>query len=142
MTELYLAKRYLFRGKAKHISFISVISCLGVALGVAALIIVISVMNGFDHDLTDRLLKFNYHLTVESLDKDLLPQIKTRIDEIKEVENSSIILQTQVFAKVDRYVVPLMVKGMDFNDTNEMNTFSQYLKKDLNNGGFFVGEGL
>jgi len=142
MTELYLAKRYLFRGKAKHISFISVISCLGVALGVAALIIVISVMNGFDNDLMDRLLKFNYHVMVESLDKDLLPKLKNRIDEMKGVESSSIVLQTQVFAKVDRYIVPLMVKGVDFKDKNELNSFSQYVKKDLKNDGFFVGEGL
>lgn len=142
MTELYLAKRYLFRGKAKHVSFISIISCLGVALGVAALIIVISVMNGFDNDLMDRLLKFNYHLSAESLDKDLLPKIKNRIDEIKEVESSSIVLQTQVFAKVDKYIVPLMVKGIDLKDKNEIHAFSQYIKKDLKNEGFFVGEGL
>ncbi|MFA6281334.1 MAG: ABC transporter permease [Candidatus Omnitrophota bacterium] len=142
MTELYLAKRYLFRGKAKHVSFISVISCLGVALGVAALIIVISVMNGFDNDLMDRLLKFNYHLTVESLDRDLLPKIKDRIDKNKEVESSSIVLQTQVFAKVDKYIVPLMVKGIDLNDKNEIKSFSQYLKKDFKNEGFFIGEGL
>ncbi|MFA5272128.1 MAG: ABC transporter permease [Candidatus Omnitrophota bacterium] len=140
--ELYLAKRYLFRGKAKHISFISVISCLGVALGVAALIIVMSVMNGFDNDLMDRLLKFNYHLMVESMDKDLLPRLKDRIDEMKGVKSSSIVLQTQVFAKVDRYIVPLMVKGVDLKDKNEIHSFSQYVKKDLENNGFFVGEGL
>ncbi len=142
MTELYLAKRYLFRGKAKHISFISVISCLGVALGVAALIIVISVMNGFDNDLMDRLLKFNYHLTIDSLDNTLLAKLKEKVDGTKGVESSSIIVQTQIFAKVDKFIVPLMVKGINFKNANEMRTFSQYIKKDLNNGGFFVGEGL
>jgi len=141
-ASFYLARRYFLRGRAKHISFISVISCLGVALGVFALIVVISVMNGFDNDLMDRLLKFNYHLTVESLDKELLPAVKARVDEISGVNNSSIILQTQVFAKVDRYIVPLMVKGFDFNDRREMQAFSQYIKKDLKNTGFFVGEGL
>jgi len=141
-ASFYLARRYFLRGRAKHISFISVISCLGVALGVFALIVVISVMNGFDNDLMDRLLEFNYHLTVESLDKELLPAVKARVDEISGVNNSSIILQTQVFAKVDRYIVPLMVKGFDFNDRREMQAFSQYIKKDLKNTGFFVGEGL
>lgn len=141
-ASFYLARRYFLRGRAKHISFISIISCLGVALGVFALIVVISVMNGFDKDLMERLLKFNYHLTVETPEKELLPAIKARVDGIKGVESSSIILQTQVFAKVDRYVVPLMVKGFDFNDERETNTFYQYVKKDLKNNGFFAGEGL
>jgi lipoprotein-releasing system permease protein len=141
-ASFYLARRYFLRGRAKHISFISIISCLGVALGVFALIVVISVMNGFDNDLMDRLLKFNYHLTIETPEKELLPAIKARIDKIKGVENSSIILQTQVFAKIDRYIVPLMVKGFDLNDEREAKSFYQYVKKDLKNGGFFVGEGL
>jgi len=141
-ASFYLARRYFLRGAAKHISFISIISCLGVALGVFALIVVISVMNGFDNDLMDRLLKFNYHLTIETPEKELLPAIKERIDKIKGVKNSSIILQTQVFAKIDRYIVPLMVKGFDLNDENEAKNFYQYVKKDLKNGGFFVGEGL
>jgi len=141
-ASFYLARRYFLRGAAKHISFISIISCLGVSLGVFALIVVMSVMNGFDNDLMDRLLKFNYHLTVESPEKELLPAIAARIDKINGVENSSIILQTQVFAKIDRYIVPLMVKGFDFNDEGEAKNFFQYVKKDLKNGGFFVGEGL
>jgi len=141
-ASFYLARRYFLRGRAKHISFISIISCLGVSLGVFALIVVMSVMNGFDNDLMDRLLKFNYHLTVESPEKELLPAIAARIDKINGVENSSIILQTQVFAKIDRYIVPLMVKGFDFNDKGEAKNFFQYVKKDLKNGGFFVGEGL
>ncbi|MDD4954414.1 MAG: ABC transporter permease [Candidatus Omnitrophica bacterium] len=141
-ASFYLARRYFLRGRAKHISFISVISCLGVSLGVFALIVVMSVMNGFDNDLMDRLLKFNYHLTVETPERELLPAVKERIDKIKGVENSSVILQTQVFAKVDRYIVPLMVKGIDFNDEAEAKNFFQYVKKDLKNAGFFAGEGL
>ena len=141
-ASFYLAKRYFVRGRARHISFISVISCLGVALGVFALIVVISVMNGFDNDLMDRLLKFNYHLTVESPDKELLPAVKAAIDGIDGVESSSIIVQTQVFAKVDKYIVPMMVKGFDFKDEKESRAFYQYVENDFKNEGFFVGEGL
>jgi lipoprotein-releasing system permease protein len=140
--ELTLAQRYLFRGKAKHISFIGMISCIGIAVGVFALIVVISVMNGFDKDLMERLLKFNYHLVIECLDKDLLTKLKPEIDKIKGVKSSSLIVQTQVFAKVDKYIVPLMVKGIDFADSKERNIFYQYVKTDHNNGGFFVGESL
>ena len=61
--ELFLALRYL-RPKRTFVSIITLISILGVALGVAVLIIVISVMSGFDHDLRDKILGFGAHLTV------------------------------------------------------------------------------
>src|SRR5208337_2927055 len=61
--ELLLALRYL-RPKRTFVSIITLISVVGVALGVAVLIIVISVMSGFDHDLREKILGFNAHLTV------------------------------------------------------------------------------
>jgi lipoprotein-releasing system permease protein len=61
--ELLLALRYL-RPKRTFVSIITLISILGVALGVAVLIIVISVMSGYDHDLREKILGFNAHLTV------------------------------------------------------------------------------
>src|ERR1700722_11435064 len=61
--ELLLALRYL-RPKRTFVSIIPLISVLGVALGEAVLIIVISVMSGFDHDLRQKILGFNAHITV------------------------------------------------------------------------------
>src|SRR5512136_1657221 len=61
--ELLLALRYL-RPKRTFVSVITLISVLGVALGVAVLIIVISVMSGFDKQIRDTVLGFNAHLTV------------------------------------------------------------------------------
>jgi lipoprotein-releasing system permease protein len=66
--ELLLALRYL-RPKRTFVSIITLISVLGVALGVAVLIIVISVMSGFDHDLRGKILGFNAHLKIFALDK-------------------------------------------------------------------------
>src|SRR5690349_2870932 len=61
--ELLLALRYL-RPKRTFVSIITLISVLGVMLGVAVLIIVISVMTGFDHDLKEKVFGFNAHLKV------------------------------------------------------------------------------
>jgi len=61
--ELLLALRYL-RPKRTFVSIITLISIVGVALGVAVLIIVISVMSGFDHDLREKILGFNAHIVV------------------------------------------------------------------------------
>jgi lipoprotein-releasing system permease protein len=64
--ELLLALRYL-RPKRTFVSVITLISVLGVTLGVAVLIIVISVMSGFDQQLRDRILGFNTHLKIMPL---------------------------------------------------------------------------
>jgi len=66
--ELMLALRYL-RPKRTFVSVITLISVVGVTLGVAVLIIVISVMSGFDAKLRDKLVGFNAHLRVEPFDR-------------------------------------------------------------------------
>ena len=63
--ELALALRYL-RPKRTFVSVITLISIIGVTLGVAVLIIVMSVMSGFDLMLRERLLNFNSHIKVFS----------------------------------------------------------------------------
>src|SRR5438874_8938531 len=51
-------------GRNSFISFISLISVAGIALGVAALIVVLSVMNGFRKDVTERMLSVLAHIEV------------------------------------------------------------------------------
>src|SRR5947209_16886675 len=65
--ELLLALRYL-RPKRTFVSVITLISVLGVTLGVAVLIIVISVMTGFDSQLREKILGFNAHLKIYHAD--------------------------------------------------------------------------
>jgi len=65
--ELLLALRYL-RPRRTFVSIITLISIIGVALGVAVLIIVLSVMSGFDHDFREKIIGFNAHLTVTQVD--------------------------------------------------------------------------
>jgi lipoprotein-releasing system permease protein len=63
--ELFIGLRYMRAKRRNHfISFISLTSVLGVALGVTALITVLSVMNGFHKELTDRTLSMASHATV------------------------------------------------------------------------------
>jgi len=66
--ELLLALRYL-RPKRTFVSVITLISVAGVALGVAVLIIVISVMSGFDKQLRDTILGLNAHITISIPDE-------------------------------------------------------------------------
>lgn len=63
--ELFIGLRYTHSRRRTHfISFISMTSMLGIALGVTALITVLSVMNGFEKELRDRILGMAAHATV------------------------------------------------------------------------------
>src|SRR5580692_1424489 len=66
--ELLLALRYL-RPRRSFVSIITVISVTGVALGVAVLIIVISVMSGFGHDLREKILGFAAPIDIQATDQ-------------------------------------------------------------------------
>ena len=70
--ELFIGLRYTRAKRRNHfISFISLISMLGIALGVMALIVVLSVMNGFEKELRERILGMVSHITVTSFDNRL-----------------------------------------------------------------------
>jgi len=61
-VELFVGLRYLrAKRRTRFVSFITLISLAGVALGVAALIVILSVMNGFEGELRDRLLSMTAH---------------------------------------------------------------------------------
>src|SRR5438270_910594 len=81
--EWLVAGRYLrARRQESFISVISGFSLVGIALGVATLIIVMAVMNGFRHDILDRMLGLNGHINVypagrETMITDWEPMIQT-----------------------------------------------------------------
>lgn len=61
-VELFIGFRYLrAKRRTRFVSFITLISLLGIAVGVAALIVILSVMNGFESELRNRLLSMSAH---------------------------------------------------------------------------------
>ncbi|MFP5443767.1 MAG: ABC transporter permease, partial [Betaproteobacteria bacterium] len=86
--ELALGWRYTRAGRATRrngfISFISGVSMLGIALGVAALIIVLSVMNGFQKDVAGRMLSVISHVEVFSPDGGALADLQRTLSEVRQ----------------------------------------------------------
>ena len=67
--EMLIGRRYLRASRGnRFISFISIISMVGVAIGVAVLIVVLSVMNGFEQELRGRILSLTSHATISGFD--------------------------------------------------------------------------
>ncbi|MDR7375389.1 lipoprotein-releasing system permease protein [Rhodoferax ferrireducens] len=85
--ELLVGWRYTRAGRATRrngfISFISGVSMLGIALGVAALIIVLSVMNGFQKEVRDRMLSVVAHIEVFAPNGEALPDVAKTLAEVK-----------------------------------------------------------
>ena len=72
--------------KEGFLKIISIFSFLGIMLGVAILIIVMSVMNGFKTDLTNKILGLNPHVVIQpnsfEIDEDFIINLKTNFKEI------------------------------------------------------------
>lgn len=93
----FIARRYLFsKGDSRFASFLTVVSILGVTIGITALIIVISVMNGFSKDLKSKLMGFNPHVTVLG-PSDQLPIVSEDIkNNFKDVENADLFTEGEI----------------------------------------------
>ncbi len=143
--ELLLALRYL-RPKRTFVSVITLISVIGVMLGVAVLIIVISVMSGFDRQLREKLLGFNAHLRVvqpgELLSKreDLMARIMAnpRVKGVAPFVQGKVLLETQPPVGGALVDAPVL-RGVDPKREAEVSD----LPKSVTNGVFDLrGNGL
>lgn len=110
---LFLALKYL-KPKRTFLSVVTVISILGVMLGVAVLIIVLSVMSGFDEMWRDKILSFNAHITVTGYgiiedEEDLVEKIAS----VDKVTGAAPFVQGIVFVQFHDRVYTPMVRGVD-----------------------------
>ena len=116
MFELFLGMRYL-RAKRKQtfISVITVISVLGVMVGVMALVVVLSVMNGFRADLMSRILGVNSHLLVLSYRGAFqdYEKIAERLGKVEGVVASTPFIYTQVMVNSSGNVSGSVLRGID-----------------------------
>lgn len=110
---LFLALKYL-KPKRTYVSVITVISVVGVMLGVAVLIIVLSVMSGFDHMWRDKILSFNAHVTVSGFGPVGAPEeLLERIAAVEGVTAAAPYVEGLVFLQHrDRIHTPLL-RGID-----------------------------
>ncbi|MEO1594217.1 MAG: lipoprotein-releasing ABC transporter permease subunit [Pseudomonadota bacterium] len=110
-----IGKRYVRpRRGGGFVSFISVISMLGVAIGIAVLIVVLSVVNGFERELTGRLLAMSSHATVEGLDGDLNDWQGRREQALADprVEAAAPFIEARALASADEALSGIVLRGV------------------------------
>jgi lipoprotein-releasing system permease protein len=128
--EWMIALRYLrARRKEGFVSVISVISLIGIALGVATLIIVMSVMNGFRHELLSRILGLNGHVVVQSLSGPLTnyEDLAAKLRVVSGVTHATPVVDGQVMASANGINSGALVRGIARDDLRQFTTVSTKL---------------
>ena len=116
--------------KEGFLKVISVFSFLGIMLGVAVLIIVMSVMNGFRTDLTNKIIGFNPHIIVKPYADSIDSNFKSKIKSINQNFKITDSFNGEAVVMTNDYVKGILVKGID--NKNDLQPF----KKSLIEGDF------
>ena len=118
-AERMLARRYLLPGKGEGFIFlVASISLIAVALGVAALIIVMSVMNGFRAELFDKIVGLNGHAVIEGYDQ-RLPDWQSMVAAARKtpgVTSAIPLIETPLMATANGRFAGVLVRGMRLED--------------------------
>ncbi len=118
-AERMLARRYLLPGKGEGFIFlVASISLIAVALGVAALIIVMSVMNGFRAELFDKIVGLNGHAVVQGYDGRLSnwEQIADQARKTPGITSALPLIEQPLMASANGRVEGVLVRGMRMSD--------------------------
>ncbi len=143
--EFMLAGRYLRARKAEgFVSVIAGFSFLGIMLGVATLIIVMSVMNGFRHELITRILGLNGHMSVyTNMPLQDYNELTLRISDVEGVQSVAPIIESQVLISVNNSASGALVRGMRAEDFAKKPIISTSIKSgdlsDFTDGGVAIG---
>ncbi len=111
----YIGMRYTrAKQRTQFISFITLTSVLGMALGVTALITVLSVMNGFESELRERILGMTAHTTITGRNGRLLnwQELEKKVINTPHVEGSAPFVNGQVMISAGRQVSGTLLRGI------------------------------
>ncbi len=148
--EIWVSTKYLFpKTKEKFFSLITIFSFLGISLGVATLIIVMSVMNGFREELTSKILGINGHLKVSSKYSNKIKVEKNSYNFLQSKKNilTHEIIISQGLISYKNYSNGVLLKGVNKKFFEERDIFTKklnqkYLDDFDNNKGVFLGKRL
>jgi lipoprotein-releasing system permease protein len=128
-TEFFIAKRYLFsKKKVSFITVISTISIIGVSIGVAAMIIVLSVFNGFSKKVTSILIGFDPHIRIEAKENGKINNYESLLQTIyaNDIPDAAPFTQNKGMLATKEINKVLFVKGVDGNKIEKVSGIKNY----------------
>ena len=145
----FIAKRYFSTKKSSNfVHIISWVSLLGVTIGTAALILVLSVFNGFEDLILSMYNSFDPHLKITSAEgKVFIPNKVQSVLDNDAIEKSSFVLEEKVLLKYQEKEYIATVKGVDENyltltNFDNLLVYGQYLNKYENINTAIIGRGV
>jgi len=142
--EWMLSLRYLrARRKEGFISVIAGFSFLGIMLGVATLIIVMAVMNGFRQELLDKILGLNGHLLIQPLESPLTDWegVADRVAKVEGIRLAAPIVEGQALASSPFNASGVLVRGIRGVDLARLGSIARNVKQGTLDG-FDQGQGI
>ena len=142
--EWLLSGRYLrARRKEGFISVIAGFSFLGIMLGVATLIIVMAVMNGFRKELLGKILGLNGHILVQPLESPLTDwkEVSDRIAGVKGIRLAAPVVDGQALGSSPFNASGVFVRGIRSDDLNKLTSIANNIKQGTLEG-FDGGQGI
>jgi lipoprotein-releasing system permease protein len=139
-----LSLRYLrSRRREGFISVIAGFSFLGIMLGVATLIIVMAVMNGFRQELLDKILGLNGHLLIQPIESPLTDyaQVADRISQVPGITLAAPIVEGKALVSSPFEATGVLVRGMRGSDLMRLGSIGNNIKYGTLNG-FDQGQGV
>lgn len=148
----FVAFRYVSAGRSSHlVSFMSVISVFGLALGIAILVVVLSVMNGFDKEVRQSVLGVVPHITVsssENLNQQQWQEIEGMVLENPSVLSISPVIQALGVSVAGNAHKGVIINGIDVVSESTASAINRFMltgRLDAlqeNKWGIVLGEGL
>jgi lipoprotein-releasing system permease protein len=141
---VFIGTRYTRAKRRNHfVSFISLTSMIGLALGVVVMIVVLSVMNGFDHEMRTRVLGMVPHATIESGEPiNDWQALAARVKQNKQVEAVAPFIQMQGLLTNNGNVQKILLNAIDPVQERKVSIIDGFMKQgsldDLAAGGFGV----
>jgi lipoprotein-releasing system permease protein len=141
---VFIGTRYTRAKRRNHfVSFISLTSMIGLALGVVVMIVVLSVMNGFDHEMRTRVLGMVPHATIESGEPiNDWQSLATKVRQNPQVEAVAPFTQMQGLLTNNGNVQKILLNAIDPDQERKVSIIDQFMKQgrldDLVAGGFGV----
>ena len=139
--KLFIAYRQLFsKEQSQFISIVTFISTLAIALGVSSLIVVLSVMNGFEAEIEERVIRLSSHITIQS-DQPISQwqSIANELDQFSEIEHTIPFVEAKgIISKTGEESTGVEILGINPADK----IFFGIQLVDLSNGELILGRGL
>jgi len=129
--ELFIGSRYLRAKRRNHfISFISFISVFSLALGITLIITVLSVMNGFQFEIKDRILSMTAHATVLELDGKLQDwqKVEKELEGNSEIKGTAPYVSGQGMIVHGKQVTGAMINGIDPQLESKVSKIAEHLQ--------------